>query len=40
MPTMKITPSSDCTLSAVPVKYSINNHADQADRHGRQSPAA
>ena len=23
MPTMKITPSSDCTLMAVPVRYSI-----------------
>ena len=24
MPTMKITPSSDCTLIAVPVRYSIS----------------
>ena len=37
MPTMKITPNSDCTLMAVPVMIQHDDDADQADRHRRQN---
>ena len=40
MPTMKITPSSDCTLIAVPGQVEHRHHADQAERHGEQDRPA